>query len=86
MADIAGVAGALVTGLQMVAGASASAAAASLSDGHTAIAMTGTMALCASGALLVYLFVVRPAERRLGHPRTMTEEVEIAAMAETVAA
>ncbi|MEO7998083.1 MAG: multidrug effflux MFS transporter [Gemmatimonadaceae bacterium] len=62
--DIAGVTSAVVTGMQMVVGASTSAIAATLFDGHSAIAMTGTMSLCAVGALSTYLFVVRPAERK----------------------
>jgi DHA1 family bicyclomycin/chloramphenicol resistance-like MFS transporter len=64
MPEIAGVASAVLTGLQMIVGAVASAVAASLFDGHSAVAMTGTMSVCALGALAVYLFVVRPAERR----------------------
>jgi DHA1 family bicyclomycin/chloramphenicol resistance-like MFS transporter len=64
MPEIAGVASAVLTGLQMIVGAVASAIAASLFDGHSAVAMTGTMSVCAFGALAVYLFVVRPAERR----------------------
>jgi DHA1 family bicyclomycin/chloramphenicol resistance-like MFS transporter len=66
MPEIVGVASALLAGLQMVSGAVASALAASLFDGRSALAMTGTMAVCALGALGVYLFMVRPAERRLG--------------------
>jgi DHA1 family bicyclomycin/chloramphenicol resistance-like MFS transporter len=66
MPEIVGVASAMLAGLQMVAGAVASAVAASLFDGRSALAMTGTMAVCALGALGVYLFVVRPAERRSG--------------------
>jgi DHA1 family bicyclomycin/chloramphenicol resistance-like MFS transporter len=64
VADIAGAASALLSGLQMLTGALASATAAALFDGRSAVAMTGTMAVCATGALLVYLGVVRPAERR----------------------
>lgn len=64
MPEIVGVASALLGGLQMVTGALSSAIAASLFDGRTAFAMTGTMATCALGALGVYLVVVRPAERR----------------------
>jgi DHA1 family bicyclomycin/chloramphenicol resistance-like MFS transporter len=62
--EIAGVASAALTGLQMIVGATASAVAASLFDGHSAIAMTATMSVCAVGALLVYMLIVRPAERR----------------------
>ena len=64
--DIAGVASAVITGMQMVIGATASAVAAELFDGKTAIAMAGTMSVCAVGAFCAYMFVVRPAERRLG--------------------
>jgi DHA1 family bicyclomycin/chloramphenicol resistance-like MFS transporter len=66
MPEIVGVASALLGGLQMVTGALVSAIAASLFDGRSALAMTGTMAVCAAGALGVYLAVVRPAERRSG--------------------
>jgi DHA1 family bicyclomycin/chloramphenicol resistance-like MFS transporter len=63
---IAGVASAVLSALQMVAGALASAAAAAFFDGRTPRAMTGTMAVCALGAAAAYVGVVRPAERRLG--------------------
>lgn len=62
--EIAGLASAVLTGTQMVFGASASAAVAALFDGRTALAMTGTMTVCALGAAAVYALVVRPAERR----------------------
>ena len=65
MPDAAGVASAVLTGLQMLGGALASGVAASLFDGRTAVAMTGTMTACALGAAAVYALVVRPAERRL---------------------
>ncbi len=82
--EIAGVASAVLTGLQMVLGAAASAVAAALFDGHSALAMTGTMAVCAVAAYVVYLAVVRPAERafRATHPHVHTEELEV--YAETV--
>jgi MFS transporter, DHA1 family, multidrug resistance protein len=64
MPDIVGVASALLSGMQMVIGALSSAIAASLFDGRTALAMTGTMTICALGAALVYASVVRPAEKR----------------------
>jgi DHA1 family bicyclomycin/chloramphenicol resistance-like MFS transporter len=64
MADIAGVASAVLTGLQMLGGAVASGVAASLFDGRSAVAMTATMTACATAATLVYAAVVRPAERR----------------------
>ena len=63
MPEIVGVASALLSGLQMLVGAAASALAASLFDGRTAMAMTGTMAACSIAAALVYLLVVRRAER-----------------------
>ncbi len=63
MPEIVGVASALLSGLQMLVGAVASALAASLFDGRTATAMTGTMAVCSVSAALVYLLVVRRAER-----------------------
>ncbi|MDF1502533.1 multidrug effflux MFS transporter [Roseisolibacter sp. H3M3-2] len=63
--DIAGTASAVLTGLQMLVGAGASALAAALFDGRTAVAMTGTMAVCIAAAAAVHAFVVRPAERRL---------------------
>jgi DHA1 family bicyclomycin/chloramphenicol resistance-like MFS transporter len=63
MPDIVGVASALLSGMQMVIGALASAIAASLFDGRTALAMTGTMTFCSLAASLVYSLVVRPAER-----------------------
>ncbi len=63
--DIAGVAGAVLSALNMAAGASAAAVVAALFDGRSAMAVTGTMAVCAAGALAVYAGVVRRAERRL---------------------
>ena len=63
MPEIVGVASALLSGLQMLVGAVASALAASLFDGRTAIAMSATMAVCSVSAALVYLLVVRRAER-----------------------
>jgi len=69
MPDIAGVASAVLTGLQMLVGALASGIAAALFDGHTARAMTATMVLCSLGAAAVYALVVRPAERRGVAPR-----------------
>jgi DHA1 family bicyclomycin/chloramphenicol resistance-like MFS transporter len=65
MPEIVGVASALLGGLQMIVGATASAVAAALFNGRSAIAMTGTMLFCATGAWMVYLLVARPAERRL---------------------
>jgi DHA1 family bicyclomycin/chloramphenicol resistance-like MFS transporter len=65
MASIAGVASAVLSGTQMLTGALASALVAALFDGRSAIAMTGMMALCSTASALVYVGVVRPAERRL---------------------
>jgi MFS transporter, DHA1 family, multidrug resistance protein len=65
MASIAGVASAVLSGTQMLAGAAASAVVAALFDGRSAIAMTGMMAACAVASAIVYVAVVRPAERRL---------------------
>ncbi|HEX9484063.1 MAG TPA: multidrug effflux MFS transporter [Gemmatimonadaceae bacterium] len=75
MPEIAGVASAVLTGLQMIIGAASSAIAASLFDGRTAIAMTGTMSVCAGLALAVYWLVVRPAERRMHLPAAHAVEV-----------
>lgn len=65
--DVVGVASAVLSASQMVTAALASAAVAALFDGHSARAMTGTMAVCALGAAAVYVGVVRPAERRAEH-------------------
>lgn len=77
--DIAGVASAVLTGLQMIFGAGASAVAAWLFDGHSARAMTGTMAICAVASSAIYFLVVRPAERAFHavHPHVHTEELEV---------
>jgi len=64
MSSIAGVASAVLSGTQMVTGAAASALVAATFDGHSAIAVTGTMAVCATSSALVYALLVRPAERR----------------------
>jgi DHA1 family bicyclomycin/chloramphenicol resistance-like MFS transporter len=73
MPEIVGVASAFMSALQMVVGASASAVAAALFDGRTALAMTGTMSVCSLGALVVYRTVVRPAERRRATEAPATE-------------
>jgi DHA1 family bicyclomycin/chloramphenicol resistance-like MFS transporter len=62
MPEIAGVASAVLSAVQMVAGALASAAVAALFDGASALAMTAPMALSASGAAMLYFARVRPAE------------------------
>ncbi len=68
MPDIAGVASAVLSALQMLTGAVASAATAALFDGRSAVAITGTMAAFAVAAFAVYARVVRPAERELASP------------------
>jgi DHA1 family bicyclomycin/chloramphenicol resistance-like MFS transporter len=78
MPEIVGVASALLSGLQMIVGAIASAAAASLFDGRSGIAMTGTMALCSVSAAIVYATIVRRAELREA-TRTPTLSSAIAA-------
>lgn len=62
MATIAGVASAVMSGIQMLTGAAASASVAALIDARSALAMTAIMALCASASMLIYWLVVRPAE------------------------
>lgn len=79
MPDIVGVASALLSSMQMLIAAGVSALAASLYDGRTAIAMTGTMSACALAAVLVYAAVVRPAERRRAYGLTAREEKRAAA-------
>ncbi|MDQ2668553.1 MAG: multidrug effflux MFS transporter [Gemmatimonadota bacterium] len=79
MPDIAGVASALLSSMQMVTGAVSSAIAASLFDGRTAIAMTGTMTICSLAAGLVYAIVVRPAEKRAGAHGTFSPVPRVAA-------
>lgn len=64
MAAIAGVASAVMSGVQMLTGAASSAAVAALIDARSALAVTGIMAACATAAALVYVVVVRPGELR----------------------
>ena len=64
MPEIAGVASAVLSALQMLTGAAASAVGAALFDGRSGRAMTETMAVCAVAASAVYFGVVRRAERR----------------------
>ncbi len=66
MPEVVGVASAVLSGVQMVTGATASAIVAALFDGRTALAVTATMSVCAVLAAATYAFVVRPAERRFG--------------------
>jgi DHA1 family bicyclomycin/chloramphenicol resistance-like MFS transporter len=63
MASIAGVASAVMSGVQMLTGAASSALVAALIDDRSALAMTGIMAACASLAAMVYALVVRSPER-----------------------
>ncbi|MEO8620471.1 MAG: multidrug effflux MFS transporter [bacterium] len=67
MPEIVGVASALLSGLQMLVGAVASATTAALFDGRSGTAMTGTMALCSVSAAIVYAVIVRRAELRTAH-------------------
>ena len=64
MPKIAGIASAVMAFIQMVMGAASSALVAFLYDGRSAAAMTDVMLGFALAAGAVYLFVVRPAERR----------------------
>jgi MFS transporter, DHA1 family, multidrug resistance protein len=70
MAAIAGVASAVMTGIQTLAGASSSALVAALFNGRSPLAMTAMMALCAIGSTVVYLLMVRPGERHFVEQRT----------------
>jgi DHA1 family bicyclomycin/chloramphenicol resistance-like MFS transporter len=74
MPEIAGVASAVLSGVQMVVGALASAVVAALFDGRSAIAVTGMMALTAAASAATYATVVRPAERRAGRALRMQPE------------
>ena len=64
MASMAGLASAVMSGVQTLTGALASALVAELFDGRSAYAMTGMMAACGMCAGGVYVAMVRPAERR----------------------
>jgi DHA1 family bicyclomycin/chloramphenicol resistance-like MFS transporter len=63
MPEIAGVASAVLSALQMVVGALSSALVAAWFDGRSAIAVTAMMALTASASAIVYATVVRSGER-----------------------
>ena len=86
MPEIVGVASALLGGLQMIVGAAASAVAAALFNGRSAIAMTGSMLFCATGAWSIYMLVARPAERRLHASRLAAEERPLGDAGTTAAA
>ncbi len=62
MATMAGVASAVMTGIQTLTGAGASAAVAALFDGQSAVAMTGMMAACGVCSTAMYALVVRRVE------------------------
>lgn len=62
MATIAGVASAVMSGVQMLTGAASSALVAALIDDRSALAMTGIMAACAGASAMVYMLVVRRVE------------------------
>ena len=61
--ESAGVASAVVSGLQMLVGGVSSAIVAAWFDGRSAISVTAMMALTALMSATVYLLVVKPAER-----------------------
>jgi len=61
--EIAGVASAVLSGAQMLAGASVSAVVAALFDEHSSLAMAAPIAACALAAVAVDVAVVRRAER-----------------------
>lgn len=81
MSEIAGVASAVMSGVQMLVGAAASALVATLFDGRSALAMTATMSVCALCAAATYAFIVRPAERRYGQPADALDETGLDAEA-----
>ena len=64
--ESAGVASAVVSGLQMLIGGISSAIVAAWFDGRSAISVTATMAITALMSATVYRFVVLPAERSGG--------------------
>ena len=70
--EIAGVASAVVSALQMVVGAIASATVAAWFDGRSALAVTATMAVTATISATVYATLVRPTERRVTEVRPAT--------------
>jgi DHA1 family bicyclomycin/chloramphenicol resistance-like MFS transporter len=63
--EIAGAVGAAAGSIQMTAGAISSGLVAVLYDGRSALSMTAVMAMCSLLAVILYLLVARPAERRL---------------------
>jgi MFS transporter, DHA1 family, multidrug resistance protein len=73
----AGVASAVVSGLQMLVGGASSAIVAALFNGHSALPVTAMMALMALLSAGVYSFVVRPAERGAHRPPARAEGSEL---------
>ena len=71
MPEIAGVASAVMSGVQMLTGATSSAIVAATFDGRTALALAAPMAISAVVSTIVYAFVVRRAE--FHQMRTRTE-------------
>ncbi len=63
--EVAGVASAIMSAIQMVTGASASALVSTFFDGTSARSLTITQLVCALVSVLVLVLVVLPAERRL---------------------
>ena len=63
--EIAGVASAVLTALQMLVGGLSSAIVAAWFDGRSAISVTAMMAVTALASATVYVLVVRPAERHV---------------------
>ncbi|MGY8708657.1 multidrug effflux MFS transporter [Bradyrhizobium sp. 18BD] len=63
--DIAGAVSAAAGSIQLITGAISSGLVAVRFDGQTALSMTAVMAVSSLLALVLYLFVARPAERRL---------------------
>ena len=61
--EIAGVASAVLSAMQMIVGALSSAIVAEWFDGHSPFAVTATMAITASLSAIAYATLVRPAER-----------------------
>ena len=63
--EIAGTVTAAAGSIQLISGAISSALVAVRFDGRTALSMSAVMAVSSLLALVLYLFVARPAERRL---------------------
>ena len=77
--ESAGVASAVVSGLQMLVGGASSAIVAAWFDGRSALPVTAMMSITALASVLVYAFVVRPAEReRAGLPTAVAGTRDVA--------